>query len=460
MSLFNLYRKPLLFVVFTSFFYLSFAYDLERSDFIKLITLYTGLFFLFYKTVKVFKGNFWLLAGLGIFFRLLFITSIPNLSQDFYRFLWDGRLVLQVINPYLLSPEMYLSEGNQVVAQTQLLYEGMGALNGSHFSNYPPLNQLLFSVAALFSGNSILGSVIVLRIIMILADVGILYFGRKLLKQLKIDESRIFWYFLNPFIIIELTGNLHFEGVMLFFVVASLYYLHNRKWIIAAILLGLSISVKLIPLLFLPLLFQKFMKDSSSSKLGFIKLMGFYLLTLLTVILSFVPFYSNEFLSNFTTTIGLWFQNFEFNASVYYIIRWIGFKVVGWNLIETVGKILPIIVILFVLGITFFRKNENPKKLITAILLVISFYFLLSTTVHPWYVATPLLLSLFTNYKFPLVWSFMVVLSYSAYGSEGFSENLWLVTFEYCVVVGYFLWEVLIKNNSLKEKQSSISIKP
>ena len=195
MILFNLYKKPLLFVVFTSFFYLSFAYDLDRSDFIKLITLYTGMFFLFYKTVQVYKGNFWLLAGLGIFFRLLFITSIPNLSQDFYRFLWDGRLVLQGINPYLISPEMYLSEGTQIVSQAQLLYKGMGALNGSHFSNYPPLNQLLFSVAALFSGKTILGSVIFLRIIMVLADVGILYFGRKLLKQLNIDENRIFWYF-------------------------------------------------------------------------------------------------------------------------------------------------------------------------------------------------------------------------------------------------------------------------
>ncbi|MGK0210904.1 MAG: alpha-1,6-mannosyltransferase [Polaribacter sp.] len=450
MSLFNLYRNPLLFVVFTSFFYLSFAYDLERTDFIKLISLYTTLFFLFYKKVQIFKTNFWLLAGLGIFFRLLFITSIPNLSQDFYRFLWDGRLVFQGINPYLISPEMYLSNGNLVVAQAQLLYEGMGALNGSHFSNYPPVNQLLFSIAALFSGKSILGSVVVLRIIIILADIGVLFFGRKLLKQLNLDESNIFWYFLNPFIIIELTGNLHFEGVMLFFIIASLYYLYKRKWIIAAILLGLSVSVKLIPLLFLPLLFQWFMKNKSSARVGFSKLVRFYLLTLATIILSFAPFYSNEFLINFTNTIGLWFQDFEFNASVYYIIRWIGFKAVGWNLIGSVGKILPMVTIAFIFSITFFRKNNKLKQLITAFLIAISFYFLLSTTVHPWYVATPLLLSVFTKYRFPLVWSFVVILSYSAYGSEGFSENLWFIALEYSAVIGFFLWEVFLKDKHQK----------
>ena len=450
MSLFNLYKKPALFVLFISFFYLSFAYDLERSDLLKLITLYSALFFLFYKVVQVFKGNFWLLAGLGVFFRLLFITSIPNLSQDFYRFLWDGRLVLQGINPYLFSPEMYLSDGNQIVNQAQLLYEGMGVLNGSHYSNYPPLNQLLFSLSALFSGNSILGSVIVLRVIIILADIGILYFGRKLLKQMNIDESRIFWYFLNPFILIELTGNLHFEGVMLFFVIASLYFLQNKKWILAAILLGLSVSVKLIPLLFLPLFFHWFTKKNSSKTLGLIKLVSFYLITVFTVVLSFVPFYSEAFLSNFAATIGLWFQNFEFNASVYYIIRWIGFQLVGWNLIESVGKILPIVIIAFIICITFFRKNNTTRQLITALLIAISFYFLLSTTIHPWYVATPLLLTIFTKYRFPLVWSFMVILSYSAYGSEGFSENLWLVALEYFVVIGFFLWEVFLKDKNLK----------
>lgn len=75
-------------------------------------------------------------------------------------------------------------------------------------------------------------------------------------------------------------------------------------------------------------------------------------------------------------------------------------------------------------------------------LFAVSFYFLLSTTVHPWYVATPLLLSIFTKYNFPIVWSFLVMLSYSAYGKNGFDENLWLVALEYFVMVGVAVWEL------------------
>lgn len=448
-------KTPLLLVLICIAFYSAFAYDLNRSDFTKLISLIGGLFFLTYKILQINKGRFWFLVGIGILFRLFFIGSIPNLSQDFYRFIWDGRLVFQGFNPYLFSPDNYLNGDlssrllsgalkvtNSIkVNQAQELYQGMGSLNGSHFSNYPPINQLFFAIAALFASKSILGSVVIMRIFIILADVGILYFGRKFLKKLNQNPNKIFWYFLNPFIIIELTGNLHFEGVMLFFVIWSLYLLFQKKWLWSAVILGISVSVKLIPLLFLPLFYQWFISQDSFKK-GFIKLFMFHLIIVGTAALTFLPFYSTQFISNFSETIVLWFQNFEFNASVYYVIRWVGFKIVGWNIIEIAGKILPLIVIAFLVILTFFRNNNNFKALITAMLFGISFYYLLSTTVHPWYIATPLLLSVFTKYKFPIVWSLLVMLSYSAYGKDGFSENLWWVATEYILVIGYFIWEL------------------
>lgn len=452
----RLYKFPLLFAVLSIAFYINFGYGLERSDFIKLISIYTALFFTAYllieKIIPKSRDNFWFLAGLGIIFRFVFIPAIPNLSQDFYRFLWDGRLLLQGVSPYLFTPSSSTALG-VTIEQSQQLIDGMGELNAGHFSNYPPINQLFFAIAALFAGKSILGSVVVLRVLIILADVGILYFGKKILEKLNLPIKNIFWYFLNPFIIIELTGNLHFEGVMLFFFVWALYLLFKEKWLWAAILIGISVSVKLIPFLFLPLFLKYFTSKESSKKpvlsgverFGLTSLLKFYSIIGVTVLVTFLPFLSSEFIENFSATISLWFQNFEFNASVYYIIRWIGFQIVGWNVIGTVGKILPVLVLLFVLGLTFFRKNKTPKQLITTMLFAVSFYFLLSTTVHPWYVATPLLLSVFTRYKYPIVWSFMVMLSYSAYGKDGFDEKLWLVSLEYLVVIGFAVWEIVLK---------------
>ncbi|MDD7886906.1 mannosyltransferase [Flavivirga sp. 57AJ16] len=466
-TFFKLNRTPLLLTVLCVLFYITFAYHLIRTDYTKLIMLYVALFFLFYKLVQILKHNLSLLTWIAFGFRTIFILAIPNLSQDFYRFIWDGRMILEGINPYLYTVESFINKGEFPVAQAQELYVGMGALNASHFTNYPPINQLCFVIANLFPGKSILNAVIGLRLIIIAADFGTLYFGKKLLNKLHIPAHNIFWCILNPFIIIELTGNLHFEGVMIFFLIWSLYLLYAGKWQWAAIVLALSISVKLIPLIFLPLFFKWFMKrnvisiERSDEKsrddkkrgsvyAGLTKLIGFYIITAITTLLLFVPFYSLEFINNYAQTVGLWFQNFEFNASIYYVAREIGYLFRGYNEIAIIGKITPIIVVLFVLTMAFFRKNKTPVELITTMLLVLSFYYFTATTVHPWYVATLLMLSIFTKYKFPLVWSFVIILSYLSYinlNKADKSENLWVIGLEYLIVYGVFIWETLLKKN-------------
>jgi hypothetical protein len=491
-ALLKLNKTPLLLVFASMLFYALFAYDLLRTDYIKLVMLYLALFFLFYKILQIFKHNIKALTYVAFGFRAIFILAIPNLSQDFYRFIWDGRMILEGFNPYLYNVESFISNGVFPVAQAQELYTGMGALNASHFTNYPPINQLCFVIAALFSGKSILGSVVVMRLLIITADFGTLHFGTKLLEKLKLPAHNIFWYILNPFIIIELTGNLHFEGVMIFFLVWSLYLLHSGKWQWAAVALALSISVKLIPLMFLPLFTQWFIKRTDDNKtddemlkpvqldviankvkqsvsIGEIapslpprneilrritKLILFYVIVGITTLLLFAPFYSSELINNYTQTMALWFQRFEFNASLYYIAREIGYTYRGWNEIAIIGAYIPKIVIGFVLIIALLRKNRTTVQLITAMLFVLTFYYFTATTVHPWYVATLLILSVFTKYKFPLVWSFAIILSYLAYlnvNQADKSENLWIIALEYVVVYGVFFWEVLIKKAPTKE---------
>jgi len=375
----------------------------------------------------------------SVWFRVIFILAIPNLSQDFYRFIWDGRMILEGLNPYLFTPESFIINDEFPVIQADELYNGMGALNGSHFTNYPPLNQLCFVISGLFAGKNILGSIIVMRLLIIVADFGTLYFGQKLLKKLELPSYHIFWYLLNPFIIIELTGNLHFEGVMIFFLVWSLFLLQKNKWKLAAIVLACSISVKLLPLIFLPLFFQK---------LGLKKSFIFYCITGITTLILFSPFYSSVFITNYSQTVALWFGNFEFNASIYYILREIGYLYRGWNEIAIIGKIIPILVFTFVIIMTFFRKNKTSIQLFTTMLLCLTFYFFMSTTVHPWYIATLLILSVFTRYKFVLIWTFVIILSYLAYNNIDTAnkyENLWIITLEYIIVYSFLIWEVFLK---------------
>jgi len=491
MQFWKLYKVPVLLTLVCLFLYGLFAYDLIRTEYTKLITLYCALWLTFMLLLKYAKNNIKFLTVVAFLSRAIFILAIPNLSQDFYRFIWDGRMILEGLNPYLYTPASFVQSGKLPVAEAQELYAGMGPLNSSHFSNYPPINQLCFVIAGLFSGHSILGSAMVLRLLIIAADFGTFFFGKLLLEKLNIPVKNIFWYLLNPFIIIELTGNLHFEGVMIFFLIWSLYLLHTGKWKWAAIVFALSISVKLIPLLFLPLLFFYFKKplvmsskvekslnntqdqphrpldsargdspitlaDSQVPRNDIVKLIYFYSIIGITTLLLFAPFYASEFVNNYSETVALWFNNFEFNASIYYLAREIGYWFTGYNEIAVIGKILPVLVFLFVMGLTFFKRKTNTKMLITNMLFAFFVYLFLSTTVHPWYLATLLIMSVFTNYKFPVVWSFVIILSYLSYinlNSMDKSENLYIIALEYIIVYSVFIWEVFIKKNRFGSKE-------
>ena len=436
----KLHRVSVLLALMSLALYYTFAYHLERTDFIKLFTLFAAAFFICFKLVQFEKWNFKFLLIVGLFFRLVFLYAEPNLSQDYYRFIWDGELVSHFINPYLNVPNTLIEQSDLVIANAQELYDGMGSLSARHYSNYPPLNQLIFALSAFLGGTSVLGTSIIMRVFIIGADIGVLYFGRKLLKNINQSPHLIFWYFLNPLVIIELTGNLHFEGVMLFFFVWALYLLSVHKWQWAAVVYACSISVKLVPLLFLPLFLNYF---------KFKRTILFYTIIGVTSLLLFAPFYDSEFISNYSQTIGLWFSNFEFNAGLWNAVKHIGiqFDAKPWELIKTYGKITPIATIIIVLLFTFLRKNQKLSQLLTSMLWVLTLYYFISATVHPWYVIFLLVLTAFTKYRFAIIWSAAIVLSYFAYSLTDFKENLWLITIEYLAVLTFLIYELVAYRN-------------
>jgi alpha-1,6-mannosyltransferase len=423
--------------------YFYFSYALERHEHLNLGASITLLFMGYYYILRTpIKHGF--IVTLGIVFRLIFLFSIPNLSQDFYRFIWDGRLLLNGLNPYLFTPNELINTHHALFAQMQLLHDGMGALSAQHFSNYPPMHQLPFVIAALISKNSILGSVVVMRIIIILADIGILMYGRKLLGFLKIPKQHIFFYFLNPLVIIELSGNLHFEALMLFFLTIALFFLYKQKQIHSAIFLGFSILTKLLPVLVLPLLIPrlKFKKTT----------LYFTLVGLCMVVLS-SPFFELQFLKNYSDTVGLWFTNFEFNSSFYSIGKPLMSMLFKIRLIEYMPFIVPIFVV-FVVLYFMRRKTIDTKTIAQSFFWILTLYFLVSTTVHPWYLTTLVFLSCFTRYKFALVWSATVFLSYFGYQQNGVDDNTFWKLIEYFSVGMYLLFEGL-KNQKTKASSSS-----
>ena len=433
----NLHRIPILILLLSMGLYVAFAYDLARSDSLKLLTLYWALFFFCFKLIQFEKWNFRFLLVAGILFRLVFLWAQPELSQDFYRFIWDGTLLSHGYNPYELSPDAWmLKDGiRQWFPLADTLHQNMGSLSARNFSNYPPANQYFFALCVKLGGGGLPGSILAMRILLILADIGAFYFGRRLLLLLNKAPYQIFWYFLNPLVIVELTGNLHFEGVMVFFFALSLYLLMKFGWLWGTLPYAISIGVKLVPLMLLPLILPL---------LGIRRASGFYILTGIFLGLLIYPIYFPDLGPHYMQTLKLWFSNFEFNAGVYrmaeHLAEWQEIK--PWIFIASYGKVIPWLTAGTALLVSLHPRIRRSKSWFTGALAVLSVYYLTAAVVHPWYLVFPLFVGLYTRFRFFVVWSALVMVSYTAYSGKGVEEQTWWIALEYSAVFGMILYEI------------------
>ena len=72
----------------------------------------------------------------------------------------------------------------------------------------------------------------------------------------------------------------------------------------------------------------------------------------------------------------------------------------------------------------------------------LTIYLMLSTTVHPWYITTLVMLSVITGYRYPVIWSLLIAFTYAAYQTTPYQEQLWLVALEYGAVITVLLFEI------------------
>lgn len=418
------------------------GYFSVRSEFVVLISLCGITFLSTYLFVEKSDFNFKQLLYLSIIYKLVFIMAIPNLSQDFYRFFWDGQLVLQGINPYLENVNDYFIKDSYFkVHQAEILRDGMGSLNASNYSNYPPFSQLLYAISAWIAQDSIHVFIISLRVLLIGFDLIFICFAKKILSRFNKNPKALFWYALNPLCIIEITGNLHLEGVMIALFISGIYLLIKYKYVLSGALLSLSVGTKLLSLIAIPLIIVFIWRRGEANE-KFKKSVVFIITFAIVLGFQFLPFIDSVFLENYAQTIGLWFGKFEFNASIYYVVRWIGFQIYGYNIIQTYGLIMPLITVLLFTPIIL-KTKVLVKSLLESFLWMLCIYFLLSTTVHPWYILFPLAIGVFTNYKFFFLWSFLVFLSYSAYINPKVSESELLLFVEYSLLLSFMMYEVI-----------------
>jgi hypothetical protein len=216
----------------------------------------------------------------------------------------------------------------------------------------------------------------------------------------------------------------------------------NILW--SSLMMTLSIVSKMLTLVLIPFM---------PRKLYWGKVSLFAVFSLLMSIIIF--WYSFGGHSGWIESVKLWFNNFEFNASIYYIIRGIGYLLEGYNIIQKAGPTLALITMAGIGIIWWFYIRKPSFGWATAMLSVLTVYFLMSTTVHPWYLGTLLALSVISLHRYPVVWTCLVFLSYSHYQGGEKAENYWLIATEYILLFSWMIleWRLGKQNELLAKKQ-------
>ena len=424
--------------------YIFAGYFIQRHETGPLFISYFLLFAIYVIVIRK-KDNllpgeitFWIIAS--VLYRTALLIAEPSLSDDFYRFIWDGRVLAAGHSPFSEVPLFYMAPENALPGLDAGLFEKLNSKE--RFSSYPPVCQLIYWIAARLSPASVFGSVVVMRSILIFFELGTLWILRMILRSTRQQPVAILIYALNPLVILEITGNLHFEGVMIFFLLGATYLLMLGRIYTSSLFFALSICTKLIPLLFLPLFFRP---------LGWRKASVFWALTGLISLALFLPLVTKDIVYGFSTSLSYYFQHFEFNASIYYLIRAVGYLLFGFNIIGVAGPVLAFMATVWILWISFRRVHEPLTQkpypgIFQAMLWCLLIYFASTTILHPWYIITLLAISIFTPYHFPILWTGLIFLTYAGYTENAFNENLYLVALEYITVFAFICYETLWTN--------------
>lgn len=190
----------------------------------------------------------------GVFFVALyfFLPHPEYFVNDLNIYFFHGKIFsFYHANPYYAPPVEFLADPGFFLVKTW----------SRQFFNYGPLWLLITSVAPLITLESIVGA-LVLKIISLLFFFGTVafafqLFGRDLLTlapaSAGLRRKKIFLFAVHPIFLFWAVAGGHNDIAMVFFLVASLYFLQKEKFFLAFVFLGLSALIKYPGILLLPL---------------------------------------------------------------------------------------------------------------------------------------------------------------------------------------------------------------
>lgn len=366
------------------------------------------------------KPNFHALFVLSIILKIWLIFLHPTGSDDYYRYLWDGKVMAHHVNPYKYPPnDPALSSLHSKMLPSKVNFPNIKTI-------YPPLAEYIFYLAYLVGRESFIGLKIIIFLFDLLTTAGILL----ILARLKFNYENVLLYTLSPLVLFQYFVDSHVDafGISLL-VLAVLFYIEAKKTL-SYIFLGLSICIKPTPLILIPVVF--FTEKDILEKIKTVFIPS------IVCILLYIPFIFSG--SPFQALIQ-YAENWTFNGPVFDLLNFF---------IHNNQNSRVVCALLFTatyLAVLYSKRDFIERIYLSAFLLLI-----FSPVVHPWYlgwlaVILPIAPKLSGIFYVNLVsLTSFTVITYQLTGA--WREYPLVLLAEYLPVISIFIYELTKKKLS------------
>ncbi len=378
----------------------------------------------------------------GIAFRMTVWGMLPWLSDDAYRYRWEGMLQAHGGNPYQSRP---------VDPEWQLLQDETFAMVGSKDvkAGYGPLVELIerwtYRGISFFTPDAF-RQVLWFKTPSALFDIGVMVVLWALLAASGLPTGRVLIYAWCPLPVVEFWGNGHNDSIAIFFVLLALLAAKRERWYLGFAALTLAAGAKIWPLLLFPIFVGWKPAKVENRFMAWIRgrpehWRGLWVALPITALLVW-PYWSNveenvRFMSGF---VGGWRNN----DSLYGLLLWL------------TGDQYPAKYIAFAIigaGVVLATLLRWPLE--RAVLLGITVLLLASANCHPWYLSWILPLLAVTPVVGLLLWVLLMPLAYRVLIEwvlleewHGSTPWRWLIYVPvFCVLAGEGLWWLLRRGN-------------
>jgi alpha-1,6-mannosyltransferase len=301
----------------------------------------------FFSTTKFPKHVVVIGLVLAALWHLQFLWVTPGPDDDIHRYVWDGRLQRLGYDPYLVVPSD--------PAFSALHTTETRTLNNPDVpSPYPAGAELFFRAIT-----AIQESTFALKVAFVFCDFAIVLVLLDILRRSGQGMHWVLAFAWHPLLATEVAGSGHIDIAGVLLLLVSFAALERRCRAIAAVAFGLSIAVKFLPIVLLPLYWKR------------VRLRDGILATVVVGIL-YVPFLKGGWIP--IGSLGTYVRNFRFNDPLFATLE----RVVAPQLVAALAVLVGFLIAI--------RLRSGSSSLASgAFAWPMAVSLLCAPVVYPWY---------------------------------------------------------------------------